>query len=146
MKDLKHLMLDMAHLYMNMNMRNRSNGGYQVGVEDLWRFCEEFRADMVILYEHIGCKSMSGYHGIFEEEGRKRGIHIVWRRMDSWTRGRLPARICATKSTCICAPCSRKSRWMHLWRTLTTRTLGKAGDLAGTDQGGRVQIEILWRM
>jgi len=71
-------MLDMAHLYMNMNMRNRSNGGYQVGVEDLWRFCEEFRADMVILYEHIGCKSMSGYHGIFEEEGRKRGIHIVW--------------------------------------------------------------------
>ena len=71
-------MLDLAHLYMNMNMRNRSNGGYQVGVEDLWRFCEEFRADMVILYEHIGCKSMSGYHGIFEEEGRKRGIHIVW--------------------------------------------------------------------
>ena len=57
----------MADLYMKMNMRNRSNGGYEVGVDDLWRFCEEFHADMVIMYEHIGCKAMAGYHGIFED-------------------------------------------------------------------------------
>ncbi len=68
----------MADLYAKENMRNRSEGGYQVGVEDLWRFCEEFRADVVIMYEHIACKAMTGYHGLFEEEGRKHGVHVIW--------------------------------------------------------------------
>lgn len=77
-RDKEKALLDMAHLYMNMTMRNRSNGGYEVGVNDLWRFCESFNADMVIMYEHIGCKAMSGYHGIFEEQARERGIHLVW--------------------------------------------------------------------
>lgn len=76
--DKEQAYYDMADLYAKMNMRNRSEGGYEVGVEDLWRFCEEFRADMVIMYEHVGCKSMTGYHGIFEEEARKRGIHLLW--------------------------------------------------------------------
>lgn len=77
-KDKDQALLDLAHLYENMIMRNRSNGGYQVGVEALWRYCEEFNCDMVILYEHLGCKSMAGYHGLFEEEARKRGIHLIW--------------------------------------------------------------------
>lgn len=76
--DPEQAIYDMADLYAKMNMRNRSEGGYEVGVEDLWRFCEEFRADMVIMYEHVGCKSMTGYHGLFEEEARKRNIHLVW--------------------------------------------------------------------
>ena len=59
-------------------MRSRSNGGYEVGVADLWRYCEYFHADMVIMYAHMGCKSMSGYHGLFEEEARRHGIHLVW--------------------------------------------------------------------
>ena len=65
---------DLAHLYEKMIMRSRSNGGYEVGVADLWRFCESFHVDMVIMYAHMGCKSMSGYHGIFEEEARKQGL------------------------------------------------------------------------
>lgn len=69
---------DLAHLYEKMIMRSRSNGGYEVGVADLWRFCESFHVDMVIMYAHMGCKSMSGYHGIFEEEARKHGIHLIW--------------------------------------------------------------------
>jgi len=69
---------DLAYLYEKMIMRSRSNGGYEVGVEALWRYCEMFNADMVIMYAHIGCKSMSGYHGLFEEEARKRGIHLIW--------------------------------------------------------------------
>lgn len=69
---------DLADLYAKMNMRNRSEGGYEVGVEDLWRFCEDFRADLVIMYEHVGCKSMTGYHGIFEEEARKHNLHLIW--------------------------------------------------------------------
>lgn len=69
---------DLAYLYEKMIMRSRSNGGYEVGVADLWRFCESFNIDMVIMYAHMGCKSMSGYHGLFEEEARAHGIHLVW--------------------------------------------------------------------
>ncbi len=69
---------DLAWLYEKMIMRSRSNGGYEVGVADLWRYCEEFNVDMVIMYSHMGCKSMAGYHGIFEEEARQHGIHLIW--------------------------------------------------------------------
>lgn len=77
-KDQEKAIYDLAYLYENMIMRNRSNGGYEVGVEALWRYCEIFKVDMVIMYVHMGCKSMAGYHGLFEEEARKRGIHFVW--------------------------------------------------------------------
>ena len=77
-EDPEKAIYDLAHLYENMIMRNRSNGGYEVGVEALWRYCEYFNCDMVIMYAHMGCKAMSGYHGIFEEEARKRGIHLIW--------------------------------------------------------------------
>ena len=69
---------DIAHLMMNMVMRNRSEGGFRYGVDDVWRFCEEFHCDMIILYEQIACKAMTGYHGIYEEEAMKRGLHLVW--------------------------------------------------------------------
>lgn len=77
-EDKEQSMYDLAYLYENMIMRNRSNGGYETGVEALWRICEMFHADMVIMYEHIGCKSMAGYHGLFDEEARKHGIHLIW--------------------------------------------------------------------
>ena len=76
--DKEQAYYDMADLYANMVMRNRSEGGYQVGVEDLWRFCEEFRADVVIMYEHIGCKAVTGYHGLYEEQARKHNVHLIW--------------------------------------------------------------------
>ena len=77
-EDKHQAMLDLAYLYENMIMRNRSNGGYETGVEALWRYCEMFRIDIVIMYVHMGCKAMSGYHGLFEEEARKHGIHMIW--------------------------------------------------------------------
>ena len=77
-EDKDQAILDLAYLYENMIMRNHSNGGYEVGVEALWRCCESFNADMVIMYVHMGCKSMSGYHGLIEEEARKRGLHLIW--------------------------------------------------------------------
>ena len=76
--DKTQAMYDLAHLYGKMTMRNRSNGGYEVGLNDLWRFCEYFNADMVVMYEHIGCKAMAGFHGLFEEQARERGIHLIW--------------------------------------------------------------------
>lgn len=76
--DKEQAYYDLADLYAKENMRNRSEGGYQVGVEDLWHFCSEFDADVVIMYEHIGCKAMTGYHGLFEQEAQKRGLHLIW--------------------------------------------------------------------
>ncbi len=76
--DKEQALKDLAYLYGKMIMRSRSNGGYEVGVEDLWRFCESFDVDVVIMYCHMGCKAMSGYHGLFEEEARKHGIHLIW--------------------------------------------------------------------
>lgn len=69
---------DLADLYIKTIMRNRSESGLKYGVDDVWRFCEEFNCDMIIMYEQIACKAMMGYHGIFDEEAAKRGIHLVW--------------------------------------------------------------------
>lgn len=69
---------DLAKLYEEMIMRNRTHGGYEVLLDDLWRFCEDYNADMVILWEHISCKALDGMHGLFEERAREHGIKLVW--------------------------------------------------------------------
>lgn len=69
---------DMAWLTENMIMRNRTHGGYKVLLDELWAFVEEFNADMVILWEHMSCKALDGMHGLFEEQARERGVHLVW--------------------------------------------------------------------
>ncbi len=69
---------DLGKLYQEMIMRNRTHGGYEVLLDDLWRFCEYYRADMVILWEHISCKALDGMHGLFEQRAREHGIKLVW--------------------------------------------------------------------
>ena len=69
---------DMAWLNENMIMRNRTHGGYRVLVDELWEFCEKMNADMVMMWEHMSCKALDGLHGIFEEQAREKGIHLVW--------------------------------------------------------------------
>ena len=69
---------DMAWLTENMIMRNRTHGGYKVLLDELWEYCREFNADMVILWEHMSCKALDGMHGMFEERAREYGIHLVW--------------------------------------------------------------------
>ena len=69
---------DMAWLNENMIMRNRTHGGYKVLVDELWEFCEKMNADMVMMWEHMSCKALTGMHGQFEEQARARGIHLVW--------------------------------------------------------------------
>lgn len=76
--DPEQAIYDMAHLYENMIMRNRTHGGYEVLLDDLWRFCEYFRADMVILWEHMSCKALDGMHGMFEQQAREHGIKLIW--------------------------------------------------------------------
>ena len=76
--DKEQAIYDIAKLYQEMIMRNRTHGGYEVLLDDLWRFCEYYNADMVILWEHISCKALDGMHGLFEERAREHGIKLVW--------------------------------------------------------------------
>ena len=76
--DKEQAIYDIAKLYQEMIMRNRTHGGYEVLLDDLWRFCEYYNADMVILWEHISCKALDGMHGMFEERAREHGIKLVW--------------------------------------------------------------------
>lgn len=76
--DKEQAYYDMAHQYENMIMRNRTHGGYEVLLDDLWRYCEEYRADMVILWEHMSCKALTGMHGMFEQQAKEHGIHLIW--------------------------------------------------------------------
>ncbi|MCI7369237.1 MAG: 2-hydroxyacyl-CoA dehydratase family protein [Firmicutes bacterium] len=69
---------DMAYLNMNMIMRNKTHGGYECLVDELWEFVERLNADMVMMWEHMSCKALNGLHGQFEEQARERGIHLVW--------------------------------------------------------------------
>ena len=74
----KQAIYDMAWLTENMIMRNRTHGGYKVLLDELWDYCEEFNADVVILWEHMSCKALNGMHGQFEEKAREKGIHLIW--------------------------------------------------------------------
>ena len=69
---------DMAYLNENMIMRNHTHGGSEVLVDKLWEYCEKMNADMVMMWEHMSCKALTGLHGQFEEQARARGIHLVW--------------------------------------------------------------------
>ncbi|MGX8693111.1 MAG: 2-hydroxyacyl-CoA dehydratase family protein, partial [Clostridia bacterium] len=69
---------DMAMLNMEMIMRNHTHGGYKVLLDDLWELCEKMNADLVMMWEHMSCKALTGMHGMFEEQARERGIHIMW--------------------------------------------------------------------
>ena len=76
--DPEQAIYDIAKLYQEMIMRNRTHGGYEVLLDDLWRFCDYYNADMVILWEHISCKALDGMHGLFEQRARENGIKLVW--------------------------------------------------------------------
>ena len=69
---------DMAFLTENMIMRNHTHGGYEALLDEMWMYCEQMNADMIMLWEHMACKALVGMHGIFEEQARQRGIHLVW--------------------------------------------------------------------
>lgn len=71
-------MYDLADLYMKMIMRNRTEGGFSLGVDDVWKVCEEFNLDMIVMVEQMACKAVTTWHGIYEEEAAKRGIHVIW--------------------------------------------------------------------
>ena len=77
-EDKEEAMRDLARLYERMVMRRHTNGGYQNVVDELWRQCEAWNANFVIMYQHVACKNMATVQGILDEQGRERGLHMIW--------------------------------------------------------------------
>ena len=69
---------DMARLYERMVMRRHTNGGYQNVVDELWRQCEAWNTNIIIMYQNVACKNMATVQGILDEQGRERGYHMIW--------------------------------------------------------------------
>ena len=69
---------DLARLYERMVMRRHTNGGYHNVVTELWKQCEEWNANIVIMWQHVACKNMATVQGILDEQGRELGLHLIW--------------------------------------------------------------------
>ena len=77
-EDKEEALRDLARLYERMVMRRHTNGGYQHVVDELWRQCEAWNANFIIMYQNVACKNMATVQGILDEQGRERGYHMIW--------------------------------------------------------------------
>lgn len=77
-EDQEEAIRDLARLYERMVMRKHTNGGHVHVLEELWKQVEEFNVEIVIMYQHVCCKTMAGLQGLFDEQARQRGVHIIW--------------------------------------------------------------------
>ena len=77
-EDKEEALRDLARLYERMVMRRHTNGGYQNVVDECWRQCEEWNAQIVLMYQNVACKNMATVQGILDEQGRERGLDLIW--------------------------------------------------------------------
>ena len=59
-------------------MRRHTNGGYQHVVDELWKQCEIWDVDIIIMYQNVACKNMATLQGILDEQARQKGHHMIW--------------------------------------------------------------------
>ena len=76
--DKEQALADLARCYEKMMMRSHTNGGYVNLLDECWKMCEKFHTNIVIMYDHVSCKNVGGLHGLFEDQARERGIHLIW--------------------------------------------------------------------
>ena len=76
--DKEQALMDVASSYERMMMRSHSNGGYPNALDTCWEMCEQFNVDIVIMFSHVSCKNFSGLHGLFDEQAREHGVHLIW--------------------------------------------------------------------
>ena len=77
-EDPEKALQDLARLYERMVMRRHTNGGYQNVVDELWKQCELWDIDIIIMYQNVACKNMSTLQGILDEQAREKGYHMIW--------------------------------------------------------------------
>ena len=61
-----------------MVMRRHTNGGYQNVVDECWKQCQDWNAQIVIMYQNVACKNMATVQGLLDEQGRQRGYDLIW--------------------------------------------------------------------
>ncbi len=76
--DPEEALKDLSRLYERMVMRRHTNGGYQHVVDELWRQVEDWRVDIIIMYQNVACKNMSTLQGILDDQCRERNYHMIW--------------------------------------------------------------------
>ena len=77
-EDKEEAMRDLARLYERMVMRRHTNGGYQNVVDELWRQCESWNAEIVIMYQNVACKNMATLQGVLDDQARERDQRMIW--------------------------------------------------------------------
>lgn len=73
----EHMMEDFTKFNEWAPMRRMAVGGYK-HIFECWENMERFNCDMIMMYDQIQCKGMTGIHGMFEDEFRNRGIPACW--------------------------------------------------------------------
>ena len=76
--DKEQALADLVRCYEKMMMRSHTNGGYVNLLDECWKMCEKFHTNIVIMYDHVSCTNVGGLHGLFEDQARERGIHLIW--------------------------------------------------------------------
>ena len=71
-------MRDLARLYERMVMRRHTNGGYQHVVDELWKQCEIWNVDLIIMYQNVACKNMATVQGILDDQAREQNRKMIW--------------------------------------------------------------------
>ena len=77
-EDKEEALKDLSRLYERMVMRRHTNGGYHNVVDELWRQCEAWNVEIIIMYQNVACKNMATVQGLLDEQGRQRGYDLIW--------------------------------------------------------------------
>ena len=77
-EDKERSLATYAKTLQRTTMRKHTKGGYQNVLDELWRICDEYNADTVIMYNQISCQGMDGLNGIFDDQARERNINFIW--------------------------------------------------------------------
>lgn len=77
-EDHDRALAGLAMTYQRATMRKHTKGGYANVLDELWKVCALYDADMVLMYDQISCKGMDGLRGVFEEQAAARGVHMLW--------------------------------------------------------------------
>ena len=76
------MLYGIAKMYQTSTMRAHTKGGYELMLDDLWEKYDEFRCDMIIMFDQISCKGVGAISGLFEEGAKQRGIRMCQVRQD----------------------------------------------------------------
>ena len=77
-EDKEEALRDLARLYERMVMRRHTNGGYQHVVDELWKQCEIWDVDIIIMYQNVACKNMATVQGILDDQAREQNRKMIW--------------------------------------------------------------------